>query len=819
METLGQDLRYAVRTLISSRSLTLVAVLSLAIGIGANTTIFTFVDALLLKPPAVSNPSRLREVWQHNTTRGNGIGSHMQLSYPDFEFYRDHNRVFEQMAAFSGETSDVIWNRGGEGEPLRGALVSGDFFSVLGVRPALGRGFLPEEDRRGSATPVIVLSHATWQQRLGGDRGIIGRPLTLNGRPFTVVGIAPAGFTGLLAGFAPEFWAPVAMHDAISPALSLTERRQHWILGLGRIREGVAPAQVNADLGILGEQLARDFPDADRHLAPNALPVDLVPSPFRGVAGGVSGVLMALVALVLLIACANVANLLLAKASSRRSEMAVRSALGATRARLIRQILTESGLIALLAGGVGLLLALWATPLLLSLKPASLPIFLDISLDVRVLGFTLFASLVTGIAFGLAPALRQSRRSHTDDLKDGTPGGGYARSRLRNALVIAQVAACVFLLVGASLCVRSLANASSIDPGFDTRNAVAASLNVEPFGYDEARGRIFYARLIERVRALPGVRAAAYIDHMPLGQVTEMDAVEPDTGGGASDRAGRPIVDTAMVSPDYFAAMGTPILRGRGFTAADDATAAPVVVVNEEMARRFWPGQDAVGRFVTLSGPRQARVRAQVVGIAKTGRYASLGEDPKPFFYRALLQAYQPGVQLVVRTDGQVPILAALREQVHDLDSRLALMGAETLEQHMQLPLFPARASGLFLGIVGLLALALALLGLYAVMSYLVSQRTREIGVRMALGARPQDVLRLVVWQGLRLTFLGTGLGVVLALAGTRVLSNVLYGIKPSDPISYATVVGLLTLAAALASYVPARWATRVDPIRALRTQ
>jgi hypothetical protein len=277
METLGQDLRYAVRTLISSRSLTLVAVLSLAIGIGANTTNFTFVDALLLKPPAVSNPSRLREVWQHNTTRGNGIGSHMQLSYPDFEFYRDHNRVFEQMAAFSGETSDVIWNRGGEGEPLRGALVSGDFFSVLGVRPALGRGFLPEEDRRGSATPVIVLSHATWQQRLGGDRGIIGRTLTLNGRPFTVVGIAPAGFTGLLAGFAPEVWPPVAMHDAISPALSQTERRQHWILGLGRIREGVAPAQVNADLGILGEQLARDFPDADRHLAPNALTVDLVP--------------------------------------------------------------------------------------------------------------------------------------------------------------------------------------------------------------------------------------------------------------------------------------------------------------------------------------------------------------------------------------------------------------------------------------------------------------------------------------------------------------------------------------------------------------
>ena len=817
METLGQDLRYALRTLFVSRGLTVAAVLSLALGIGANTTIFTFVDALLLKPPAVSDPARLREVWQHNTTRGNGIGSHMQLSYPDYEFYRDHNRVFSEMAAFSGETSDVIWNRAGEGEPLRGALVSGSFFSVLGVRPALGRAFLPEEDRPGSAASVVVVSHATWQQRLGADPGVVGRTLTLNGRIFTIVGVAPAGFTGLLAGFAPEFWAPVAMHDAISPALNMAERHQHWILGLGRIRDGIVPAQVNADLGVLGEQLARDFPDADRNLAPNALPLDLVPSPFRGVVGGASGVLMALVGVVLLIACANVANLLLAKASSRRREIAVRSALGATRSRLIRQMLTESGLIAILAGALGLLLSLWAAPLLLSLKPAALPVFLDVSLDFRVMTFTLAASLITGVAFGLAPALQQSRAGHTDDLKEGTPGGGYTRSRLRNALVIAQVTACVFLLVGASLCVRSLANASSIDPGFNTHHAVAASINVEPFGYDEGRARAFYARLIERIRALPGVRAAAYVDHLPLGQVTAMDGVEPDDGTGAAP-GGRPLVDTAIVSPGYFDAMGTPIVHGRGFTAADDSNAPAVVVVNEEMARRFWPGQDPVGHFVTVSGPRQGRVRAQIVGVAKTGRYSSLGEEPKPFFYRSLLQAYQPGVQLVVRTDGDVPVLGALREQVRTLDPRLALMGAETLEQHMQLPLFPARAAGLFLGIVGLLALTLALLGLYAVMSYLVSQRIHEIGVRIALGARPHDVLRLVVWQGLRLTLIGLGLGLVLAVAGSRVLSSVLYGITPTDPLSYAAVVVLLGLTATLASYVPARWATRVDPIRALRT-
>ena len=817
METLAQDLRYAVRSLVASRGLTAVAVLSLALGIGANTTIFTFIDALLLKPPAVSDPATLREVWQHNTTRGNGIGSHTQLSYPDYEFYRDHNRVFAEMGAFTGETTNLVWNRGGEGETVRGSLVSGNFFSVLGVRPVLGRGFLAGEDQPATAAPVVVLSHAMWQQRLGADPGVIGRPLTLNGRAFTVVGVAPPGFTGMLVGFAPELWTPLAMHAALSPGLSLSERHQHWLLGVGRIRPGVAPAQVNADLGILGQQLATDFPDPDRYLVPNALPVDLVPSPFRGVAGGISGVLMAIVGLVLLIACANVANLLLARGSSRRREFAVRTALGATRRRLLRQMLTESGLIAVAAGALGLLVSLWATPLLLSFKPASLPIYLNVSTDVRILAFTLAASLVTGIAFGLLPALQQARGGAVADLKDGTPGGGYVRSRLRNALVIAQVTACVVLLVGATLCARSLANASSIDPGFDPHHAVAAALDVEPFGYDQARGEAFYARLIERVRALPGVRAAAYADHLPLGQLTRMESVEPDGYAADPRRGGAPVVETAVVSPGYFDAMGTPILRGRGFSAADDHHAPAVIVVNDEMARRFWPQQEAVGRFVTLSGPGRTRVRAQIIGVAKTGRYTSLGEDPKPFFYRALLQSYQPGVQLVVRTDAGTPMLAAVREQVRALDPKVALMGAETLEQHMQLPLFPAQAAGALLGLFGVLALLLALFGLYAVMSYVVSQRTREIGVRMALGARPADVLRLVVWQGLRLTLSGLVLGLAIALAGTRVLSTVLYGISPTDPLSYAAVVVLLTTAAMLATYVPARWATRVDPIRALR--
>src|SRR3954466_8030856 len=821
METLRQDFRYAIRTLTKSRGLTTVAVLSLALGIGANTTIFTFINGLLLRPPAVTEPDRLLEVWQHSSTRGNGVGSHMQLSFPDYEFYRDHNHVFSDMGAFTAETSTVIWNRSGEGEPIQGSLVSANFFSVLGVQPALGRAFLPEDDRADMAAAVVVVSHALWEQRLGSDSAIVGKSLTLNGRDFTVVGIAPAGFTGLLAGFTPDLWMPVSMHRTLNPALNPDERHMHWILGIGRLKPTVTRAQASADLSLLGQQLATDFPDANRNLLPAALPLELVPSPFRGLVGGASAVLMAVVGLVLLIACANVANLLLAKASSRRREVAVRIALGANRRRLIQQMLTESVLIAAIAGAVGLLLSLWAAPLLVSLKPAAVPLVLNASIDIRVLAFTMLASLATGIVFGLAPALHQSKLNQVENLKDGSPHGGSARSRLRNALVISQVTACVVLLVGASLCLRSLLNARSIDPGFDTHDAVAAGINVETFGLDESRGREFYSRLLDQVRALPGVRSASVADHFPLGQIMRMQGIAIDGQDAPSTSSGAPplAIDMAVVGIDYFDAMGIPVISGRSFSARDDRNAPAVVMINQQMAERFWPHQNAVGQFVSLMGSRDSRVRAEVIGIAKTGKYQSLGEDPKAFFYRPLLQEYQPGVQLIVRTAGYQPIADALRRQVRALDSRMALTGLETLEQHMQLPLFPARAAGLLLGLFGLLALTLALVGLYGVMSYSVAQRTREIGVRMALGARRVDVIRLIVGQGLRLTVTGMAIGLAGALAVTRVLSSVLYGIGATDPISFFAVAIVLTMVASVASYLPARRAMRVDPMEALRTE
>jgi predicted permease len=814
VEAILQDLRYALRALVQNRAFTSVAVLSLGLGIGANTTIFSFVNGLLLKPPAVAEPERLVEVWEHNVTRGTGIGSSMQLSYPDFQYFRDHNHVFSGMVAFTGETNGVVWNRGGEGEMVQGAMVSADFFSLLGVRPALGRGFLEEEGRGAADSPVVVLAHAFWTDRLGSDPEVLGKELTLNGRKFTVVGVAPATFTGLLAGFAADFWAPLSVHAAVSPAIDLEERHQHWVIGVGRLKPGVTRAQAAADLGVLGQQLATAFPDSQRNLAPSTMAAALIPSPFRGVVGGAGGVLMAVVGLVLLIACANVANLLLAKAAGRRREIAIRIALGANRRRVVQQLLTESAVIAVLAGSLGLLLSLWAGPLLLSMKPASLPLFLDISPDARVLAFTLLASIAASVAFGLAPALQQSRTSEVESLKEGSQQAGAVKSRLRNALVIAQVTACVVLLVGASLCLRSLMNAQSIDPGFRVDGGITASLDVQTFGYDEARGRAFYAQLLDRVRALPGVQSAALADHLPLGQMMRMAGVE--IPGVTNEAVG---IELAIVAPGYFDAIGTPLLRGRDFTARDGEGAPAVVVVNQQMAEKYWPGRDAVGQFITLVEREGKGTRAQIIGVAKTGKYQSLGEDPKPYFYRPLLQEYEPHTRLIVRAQDQARTIQALRDVVRGMDARMALVGVETLEQHMQLPLFPAQAAGALLGLFGALALALAVVGLYGVISYSVSQRAREIGVRMALGARGSDVVKLVLSQGLRLTLIGLGAGFAGALLVSRVLSSVLYGISPTDPVSFGAVAVALTLVALLASYLPARWATRVDPIRALRSE
>ena len=797
---------------------TAVVVLSLALGIGANSTIFSLVNALLFRPPAVSDPGRLADIWLRNRKANSLIGSYYPFSFPDYTYYRDHNAVFSGVAALAGDGTTVIWNRNGQGEAVQGTLVSANFFPVVGVQLEAGRGFLPEDDDAGGAHAVALVSHS-FAERLGGDSQAVTATLMLNGRACSIVGVVPDSFHGVMIGAAPDLWLPMGMQKTITPSLDLTSRNETFLEVYGRLKPGVTWQQAQADLLVLSRQLAESYPDTEKNLEARAYRAALIPGPFRGFLSIVTAALMAVVGMVLLIACANAANLLLAQASSRRREMAVRSALGAGRWRLLRQSLTESVLLGCLGGAAGLLIAAVAVPLLLRLKPPGIPIAFEAPLDWRVLGFTLSVGVVAGVLFGLAPALRASRLDVVSRLKDGTAGAGHGHSRLRSVLVTAQVAVCLVLLIGAGLCLRSLANAQSIDPGFDTRDALVASLDVEVLGYNETRGRALYQHLIERVSALPGVSSASMADMMPLdtNERTEGIAVEGSKAAAPGPGESGPAVDSIYVAPGYFRTMRIPLLRGRDFDAGDDKGAPDVVIVNDVMARRFWPGKDPIGGRITR-GQGKDRETAQVIGVVKSGKYRTLGEDPRPFMYRPFGQNYVPQVHLIVRTTGDsTTVLSGMRRLVQELDPHLALYDVETLQQLMLLPLFPAHAAGLLLGVFGSLALLLAIGGLYGVMSYLVAQRTREVGIRMALGAHSGDIVRLVVANGMRLALIGIALGLAGALAVTRLLSSLLYGIRPTDVVTFALVSLALTGVACLASYIPARRATVLDPMAALR--
>ena len=807
-----KDLRYTFRTLLKNPGFTAVAVLTLGLGVGANTTIFTFINALLLRPPAgVEAPDGLMAVWNRLPN-----GGYLQQCYPDYVYYQDHNQVFSGLLAYSSDPTRVSWSRPGQNEIINGQVVSGNFFSVLGVTPRLGRAFLPEEDRTPDKNPVVVLADAFWRQRLGSDPGVVGRTMTLNGHSFVVVGVAPAGFTGAETGFAPDFWVPMMMLRQIIPGNDwLGNRTGYWIFAVGRLKPGVTRSQAQADLSVLAEQLARAYPKSNKGWTAAVLPATGIPPEFRIFVVPFTALLMAVVGLVLLIACANSANLVLARTAGRSREMAVRSAIGASRRRLIRQILTESIVLACLAGGAGLLFVAWAAPLLLNLKPALLSfITLDLSLDWRVLGFTLLVSLLTGFIFGLAPALRSSRLDVITGLKDGGDGA-YRRSRLRSALVTTQIAVCLILLIGAGLCLQSLFNAHSIDPGFKVENRLGMSFDLQILGYSKTRGERFYRELLDRVQGVPGVTSASLAKPLPLGfnrlvMGVTIEGHQPPPGESAY------LIGTAAVGPGYFQTMGIPVLRGREFGPQDNASAAPVVIINDAMARRFWPGEDPIGRSLSLdSGKAQS---CEIVGVVKTGKYQSLREEGQAFMYLPFFQSYRPSAVLVAHTAGAPKeVLAAVRRQIEELDPNMPLVHTETLEEYMAVPLFTARATGTLLSAFGALALLLALVGLYGAVSYSVSQRTREFGVRLALGAQRADLIRLVLREGVAVTVMGLAMGVIGALVLTRVLSSLLYGIRPTDPLTFAGVSAFLLAVTLAANYIPARRATKVDPMVALR--
>jgi len=811
-----REFRYALRLLWKHPGLSLVAILSLTLGIGANTTIFSFANALLFRQPPVAQPQRMVEVWIHDPSPGAPLTGLYPLSYPDYLDFSARNHSLSGLAVYDpGSEVSAVIGQGGEATSWSGQLVSPNYFRVLGIQPARGRWFTPQEAAVKGTGTVVVLSYGAWQRRFGGARDVIGRQVTFNQVPFTVIGVAPRGFEGMFAGVACEFWAPVTMAARLGSDAILEQRGNHSLLAFGRLQPGVSVASASAEMALIQHSIARQHPHSDSpHWDAKALPVGLVPTPFRGFIGIGVGLLAVVVGLVLLIACANAALVLLVQALGQRREWAVRAALGASRGRLVRQGLVHSLLLSLIAGGLGIGVAQLLGPLLLRLAPPGFPITLSLGVDSHVLLFTLAIALATGVLFGLAPAWQGARLRVVDNLKDGSPGAG-ARSRARSGFIIGQVALCVVVLVGAALCLRSLSHARSINPGFDVPHLITAQIEPVSLGYSGDAAHQFLLRAQAAVAALSGVRAVSYTTQPPLQiSVSAAYVLPPGMAPPAGHRGYQ--VDQTSVAPNFFHASGTPLLQGRDFTDADLAPGHPhLVVINEAFAQQFWPHRDAVGQTLLFPGNKDFP-SAQIVGVAATGKYRSLGEAPRPFLYE--LHTLQSQALMLVRVRGKAEaFLASVRQTLQQLDPNLTADNCQTMAQLMQVPLFPARFTGILLSGFGLLALLLAIVGLYGVIAAAVAQRTREYGIRMALGAQTGDLLRLVVGQGLRLALWGILAGVVVAAGLTHFMAALLYGMSPADPISYLAAALLLAAVAALASYLPARRATRVDPLRALR--
>ena len=812
------DLKSAFRQLAKNPGLTAVAVLSLSLGIAANTTIFSFVNVLLLRPPPVKAPGTLWQVWRQDPKSHSAFERYQGLSYPGYAYYRDHNQSFLALAAFDPETPFMSWNRAGVGQSIQCQFVSGDFFDVCGVKTSLGRAFSSGEDRQPGSDPVVVVSHRFWKNSLGSDPQAVGRMLTVNGGSLTVVGVAPEGFTGLIAGLAPDLWSPFMMASTVLHDPEWHTRTGAFSLfGLGRLSPGVSAAQAEAELTVLTHQL--DALDAEHHnrgYAAAVFPCTMIPTPFRGFVGAFTAVLMGAVFMVLLIACANAANLMLARAVLRRRELAVRAAVGASRLRLMRQLLTESVLLALLGGSGGWLLTSWFVPVLLRLTPPTLPIRPEVTLDLRVLAFTALVSLVTGMVFGFAPAWQGTRVDLAAALKDESPATGSKRSRFAGALVVGQIAVCLVLLLAGSLCLRSLLEAHHVALGFQVRNRVTTEINLKDYGYSDEQTKQFNQRFLERAAALPGIQSASYADYLPLDTRYEsigfsVPGHEPPPGQEVFS------FQTFDVGPGYFATMGTVLLKGREFNSLDREGAPEVAIINQAMAGQFWPGKDPIGQRLTEGAPGKG-TSCEIVGLVETGKYRTLGENPHPVVFRSRLQHSGPRSTFVAQVRGDPQsALAGIRNAVQELDPRLSLSRLGTLEQHLSLALFPARTTGLLLSVLGVVAMLLAVSGLFGVITYSVSQRTREIGIRMALGAQRGEIVGMVLRQGMKMAGLGVVLGLAGALAATRSLRSLLFGVSPLDPLTFLAVPLLLAAVALLACWLPARRATRVDPLEALR--
>jgi len=819
---LWQDVRFAVRMLIKSPGFSATAILSLALGIGANTTIFTVLNAILLRPLAVKDIPRLAQVdTVDNKTRVTTASTtKLGMSYPNFQDYARENQVFSGLACYVGPFP-FTWSGGTEPRQVLGQMVSANYFEVLGLSPVWGRFFAPDEDNKPGGNNVAVVSYSLWTNKFGSDPSLVGKVITLNATPYTVVGIGPRGFKGVFTfGNAEEIWIPVSMYpNALAGFFkdNFNDRRFLAAAVFGRLKDDVRLSGAEASLKTIASRLETAFPkdNASRSVALTPLADAAVGVNSRSQIVLTGGLMMGIVGLVLMIACVNVANLLLAQAARREKEFGLRAALGAKRRRVIQQLLTESLVLAILSGAVGLAVAYGGRAVLWSFRP---PFILDgdvdIGFDLHVLFFTFSVSVLTAALIGLAPAIKVARPNLIEVLKSGGRGSvSWTRNRFRSLLVITEIALAFVALVGAGLFIRSMQNAQQVDPGFEARNLFVFAFDLGALHYDEGRAQQYFRSAIERAEGSPSVASATVASNFPLGGGLAR-TVFPQGQDEASGYRGT-LTQIDDIAPNFFRTLLIPVLRGREFTDADRKDTTLVAIVNEAMAKQFWPNQNAIGKRFHFFGDPNLR---EVVGVVRNTVVNAIGEEPQPLAYLPLTQDFAPAVTMQVRTTGEPkPVIATVLSQVQSLDTNLALTNTNTVGELLDQGLWAPRMGASLLTVFGVLALILAVVGVYGVLSYSVNQQTREIGIRMAMGAPTGSVLRLVVKQGMRLAVSGLVLGLLAAFAATHVLSSLLFGVSTHDPLIFGGVSLILATAAILACYFPARRAARVDPLVALR--
>ncbi len=815
MNTLLQDVRYGMRMLLKSPGVSIVATIALALGIGANTAIFSVVNAVLLRPLPYPNSETLMAIYEKDTTKGQLKNSY---SYPNYFDLRDQNHVFEHVAAY--HDSDFIMTGRGEAVRLQGGVVTANLFSVLGVAPMLGRTFLPAEDKPNETGRVVLLSERLFASRFNSDPSVLNQQITLDGKRYTIVGVMPHNFDFPIQNDPLELWTTIA-DDASGETPVTGQRGAHFLRVIARLKPGVSEATAQTDADAIGARLAQQYPDQNTNRG------IYVESALTSLVGDVRPALLIMlgaVACVLLIACANVANLLLARAMTRHREMAVRSALGASRLRVVRQLLTESVLLSLVGGLLGLLLAIWWSDLLIALGRHDIPRALQVGLDWRVLGFTLAVSVLTGVVFGLVPALHLSKTELTESLKEGRgAGAGAKRNRVRAVLVVAELAIAVVLLVGAGLLIQSFWRLQHVNPGLQPQNILTFNVSLPEVRYSSEKQAHFFRDLLGRIKSLPGVQSASAVVPLPLSgdrfrisfQVVGREVAPKD----------EPVADLFIAETNYFRTMGIPILKGRDFSEHDEHGATQVVIVTESFARQFFPGEDAVGKRIkpgisTWDNDDDNDKVREIIGVVADIRNRALNTEPKPAYY--MPQSQLPFTQLVtvVKTSNDPRSLTnSITREVHAMDGELPIFAVRTMEEYISSSVAAPRFNTTLLAIFAAVALLLTIIGLYGVMSYSVAQRTNEIGIRMALGAQARDVLRLIVTDGLKMVLLGLVLGIGGALALTRLLATLLFGVTARDPLTFVAIAGLLSIVAIVACCIPAWRATRVDPLDALRCE